>query len=65
MNVIAIDAITGFRQFSDMVRVASDPVVVTDDGEGLLVAMAPDVFERVLFDTDLLARYQDSSSGYY
>ncbi len=65
MNVIASESIIDFSDFADMMQLASDPVVVTRGDEALLVAMAPDVFERTLFDVNLLNCCQNRAIGYY
>lgn len=38
-----------------------EPVIVLDGDEECLVAMRPSVFERILFDTDLLNRHDRST----
>lgn len=47
-SVNDVHALVGLAQASD------EPIIVFDGDDECLIAMRPAVFERILFDTDLL-----------
>lgn len=64
MNVVASEAVSDFQTFAEAVKVSAEPVVVTAGGAEYLVAMSPDVFEQILFDTNLLSCERARAVGY-
>lgn len=54
METCNLDKLTLARDLVNLAQGSDDPVVVFDGEDECLVAMRPPVFERILFDTDLL-----------
>lgn len=54
MDTCALSAVEDTRSLVGLAQASDEPVVVFDDECECLVAMRPAVFERILFDTDLL-----------
>ena len=54
MELIASDGIARIRSFLNFVSLSDEPVIVTQNGQECLVAMTPDVLDRLLFDVNLL-----------
>ena len=49
------------RELVDKAHRSTEPLVVFDGEDECLIAMQPSVFERILFDSDLLNREDRSS----
>ena len=54
MGTCALDSVTDVRSLVSMSHESDEPLIVFDGSDECLVAMSPAVFERILFDTDLL-----------
>lgn len=54
MGTCSISDIASSRQLVSMAHAADEPISVYDGVDECLVAMSPAVFERILFDSDLL-----------
>ena len=54
MGTIELRALTEMKALIAAVHDVDEPVIVVDGDDECLVAMSPAVFERILFDTDLL-----------
>ena len=56
MGFVELRALSGTEDLIAIAYNADEPVVVFDGEDECLVAMRPAVFERILFDSDLLNR---------
>lgn len=56
MGFVELRALSGTEDLIAIAHNADEPVVVFDGEDECLVAMRPAVFERILFDSDLLNR---------
>ena len=56
MGFVELRALSGTEDLIAAAHSADEPVVVFDGEDECLVAMRPAVFERILFDGDLLNR---------
>lgn len=54
METISMNAVQNVSQLVGKVHEASEPVIVFDGDDECLVAMRPSVFERILFDSNLV-----------
>lgn len=54
MGAIELRALSGIEGLVAAAHDTDEPVVVLDGDDECLVAMRPAVFERILFDSDLL-----------
>lgn len=54
MGSIELRALSGAESLVASVHEANEPIIVFDGEDECLVAMSPSVFERVLYDSDLL-----------
>ena len=54
MDICALDSVKDVRSLVGLAQENDEPIVVFDGEDECLVAMRPAVFERILFDTDLL-----------
>ena len=54
MGTCALDSMKDIRSLVGFTQASDEPVVFLDGEDECLVAMRPAVFERILFDTDLL-----------
>ena len=54
MDTCALNSVKDIRSLVGLAQASDEPVVVLDGEYECLVAMRPTVFERILFDTDLL-----------
>ena len=54
MGVYVLQDSNDSRNLINVVQLSDEPVVVFDGEDECLVAMRPSVFERILFDSDLL-----------
>ena len=54
METVALNKLDNARQLVAQAQAAEEPIVVFDGEDECLVAMRPAVFERILFDTNLL-----------
>lgn len=61
MGTYALKEHSETRELVKMVHGLDEPVVVFDGDDECLVAMRPAVFERILFDSDLLNSAQRES----
>lgn len=56
MGSIELRTLSNVEELVAQAQAADEPVIVFDDESECLVAMRPAVFERILFDSDLLNR---------
>ncbi len=61
MGTCMLDSLDNARELVSLAHKSDEPVIVFDGNDECLVAMRPAVFERILFDSDLL-NCQDRSS---
>ena len=54
MGTIVLQELCGLRDLVAQAQQLDEPVIVFDGEDECLVAMRPPVFERILFDSDLL-----------
>lgn len=54
MGTCALNSIGDVRALVGLAQESDEPLIVFDGDDECLVAMRPAVFERILFDTDLL-----------
>ena len=54
MGICSLNSIDTVRELLGVAQACDEPVIVLDGEEECLVAMRPAVFERILFDSDLL-----------
>ncbi len=54
MGSIELCAIADIRTLVSKAYETDEPIVVSDSDDDCLVVMKPSVFERILFDSDLL-----------
>lgn len=54
MGTIELRALSGLESLVVEAHSSDEPVIVLDGDDECLVAMRPAVFERILFDSDLL-----------
>ena len=64
MELIASEDIASIRSFLNFVSLSDEPVIVTQNVQECLVAMTPDVLDRLLFDVNLLNWSERSISDY-
>lgn len=63
METLALDPKETLQSLVNKAQGSDEPVVVYDGDDECLVAMRPAVFERVLFDSDLLNAGDRESIG--
>ena len=54
METCNLDKLTQARDLVNLAQDSDEPVIVFNGEDECLVAMRPSVFERILFDSDLL-----------
>ena len=54
MDTCALDTVKNVRELVGIAQSSDEPVIVFDGDDECLVVMRPAVFERILFDSDLL-----------
>lgn len=54
MEYCNLDKLTQARDLVSLAQGSDEPVILFDGEDECLIAMRPAVFERILFDTDLL-----------
>ncbi|MBR3181033.1 MAG: hypothetical protein IKF56_00065 [Eggerthellaceae bacterium] len=54
MGFVELRALSGMEELVAVAHAADEPLVVFDGEDECLVAMRPAVFERILFDSNLL-----------
>ena len=54
MEICNLDKLTQAKDLVNLAQGSDEPVIVFDGDDECLIAMRPPVFERILFDTDLL-----------
>ena len=54
MDTCMLDSVDSVRSLVSLAQNGDEPLVVFDGDDECLVAMRPAVFERILFDTNLL-----------
>ena len=54
METCNLDKLTQAKDLVNLAQGSDEPVIVFDGEDECLIAMRPPVFERILFDTDLL-----------
>lgn len=54
MGTCALNSIGDVRALVGLAQESDEPLIVFDGDDECLIAMRPAVFERILFDTDLL-----------
>lgn len=54
MGICCLNSIDTVRELVGVVQESDEPIIVLDGEEECLIAMRPAVFERILFDSDLL-----------
>ena len=54
MGTTTLQELCSLRGLVAQAQQSDEPVIVFDDEDECLVAMRPPVFERILFDSDLL-----------
>ena len=54
MGTCALNSIDDVRALVGLAQASDEPLIVFDGDDECLIAMRPSVFERILFDTDLL-----------
>jgi len=54
MDTCALDDVKNVRGLVGIAQSSDEPVIVFDGDDECLVVMRPAVFERILFDSDLL-----------
>ena len=54
MGNYALNSIADVKELVGLAHADDEPLLVFDGDDECLVAMRPSVFERILFDTDLL-----------
>ena len=54
METVALNKLESARSLVAQAHATDEPIVVFEDESECLVAMRPEVFERILFDTHLL-----------
>lgn len=54
MGICALNSIGDVRELVGLAQAQDEPLIVFDGDDECLIAMRPAVFERILFDTDLL-----------
>ena len=54
MGSVSLCALNGIDELVACVHETDEPVVVFDGADECMIAMRPAVFERILFDSDLL-----------
>ena len=56
MGFVELHALSGVGDLVAAAHEANEPIVVIDGEDECMVVMRPAVFERILFDSDLLNR---------
>ena len=54
METVALSTLENARMLVAQAQATDEPIIVFDGNDECLVAMRPAVFERILFDTNLL-----------
>lgn len=54
MGTCTLNSIDDVRTLVGLAQASDEPIIVFDGDDECLIAMRPAVFERILFDTDLL-----------
>ena len=54
METCNLDKLTQAKDLVNLAQGSDEPVIVFDGEDECLIAMRPPVFERILFDSDLL-----------
>lgn len=54
MGTCTLNSIDDIRMLVGLAQSSDEPLIVFDGDDECLIAMRPAVFERILFDTDLL-----------
>ena len=54
MEICNLDKLTQAKDLVNLAQGSDEPVIVFDGEDECLIAMRPSIFERILFDTDLL-----------
>lgn len=54
MGTCALNSIEDVRMLVGLAQSSEEPLIVFDGDDECLIVMRPAVFERILFDTDLL-----------
>lgn len=54
MGTCALNSMNDVRELVGIAQASDEPVIVFDGEDECLIAMRPAVFERILFDSDLL-----------
>ena len=54
MEICNLDKLTQAKDLVNLAQGSDEPVIVFDGEDECLIAMRPPVFERILFDADLL-----------
>ena len=54
MEICNLDKLTQAKDLVNLAQGSDEPVIVFDGEDECLIAMLPSIFERILFDTDLL-----------
>ena len=54
METVALNTLENVRMLVGQAQATDEPIVVFDGNDECMVAMRPAVFERILFDTNLL-----------
>ena len=56
MGTCMLDSVVDVRSLVGLAQSSDEPLVVYDGDDECLIAMRPAVFERLLFDTNILNR---------
>lgn len=54
MDVININGLKSVKELANRAALVNEPLVVVDGEQECMVVLSPDVFERLLFDSNLL-----------
>ena len=54
METRTLQELADVRELVGAAQISDEPVIVFDEEDECLIAMRPAVFERILFDSDLL-----------
>lgn len=54
MGTCTLNSVDDVRALVGLAQASDEPIIVFDGDDECLIAMRPAVFERILFDTDLL-----------